>query len=77
MDILGIDIGGSGIKGAVVDAETGELLTKRRRIATPEPSTPEAVCRGCIGNRPSLRMGGPDGLHVSGGDSQWNCVHGR
>jgi len=43
MDILGIDIGGSGIKGAVVDAETGELLTKRRRVDTPEPSTPQAV----------------------------------
>ena len=43
MDILGIDIGGSGIKGAVVDAETGELLTKRRRIDTPDPSTPQAV----------------------------------
>ena len=43
MDILGIDIGGSGIKGAVVDAETGELLTKRRRIGTPDPSTPQAV----------------------------------
>ncbi len=43
MNILGIDIGGSGIKGAVVDAETGELLTKRRRMATPDPSTPQAV----------------------------------
>ena len=43
MDILGIDIGGSGIKAAVVDAETGELLTQRRRFPTPDPSTPQAV----------------------------------
>lgn len=43
MKLLGIDIGGSGIKGAVVDTETGELLTERLRIATPSPSTPEAV----------------------------------
>lgn len=43
MDILGIDIGGSGIKGAVVDVESGELKTERQRIPTPNPSTPQAV----------------------------------
>lgn len=43
MEILGVDIGGSGIKGAPVDVEKGELLTKRYRIATPQPATPEAV----------------------------------
>ena len=41
--LLGIDIGGSGIKGALVDPDTGELLTERHRIETPQPSTPEAV----------------------------------
>lgn len=40
---LGIDIGGSGIKGAPVDLTTGELLQPRVKIATPQPSTPEAV----------------------------------
>jgi polyphosphate glucokinase len=40
---FGIDIGGSGIKGAVVHTSTGELATARVRIATPSPSTPEAV----------------------------------
>jgi polyphosphate glucokinase len=40
---LGIDIGGTGIKGAVVDTTTGELVTARSRILTPQPSTPEAV----------------------------------
>lgn len=43
MQILGVDIGGSGIKGAIVDTQTGELLTERHRIATPQPATPEAV----------------------------------
>ena len=43
MQTLGIDIGGSGIKGALVDVEKGEMATKRHRIATPQPSTPEAV----------------------------------
>ena len=31
MELLGIDIGGSGIKGAIVDAETGELVSERKR----------------------------------------------
>lgn len=43
MEVLGIDIGGSGIKGAPVDVLTGELMAARHRIATPEPSTPGAV----------------------------------
>ncbi|MCE2595160.1 ROK family protein [Motilimonas cestriensis] len=43
MQILGVDIGGSGIKGAIVDTQTGELVTERHRIATPQPATPEAV----------------------------------
>ena len=43
MDILGVDIGGSGIKGAVVDTLTGELKTERIRIPTPQPATPKAV----------------------------------
>ena len=43
MQILGVDIGGSGIKGAIVDTETGELVTERHRIETPQPATPEAV----------------------------------
>lgn len=40
---LGIDIGGSGIKGAPVDLEAGVFSQDRLRIATPEESTPEAV----------------------------------
>ena len=43
MELLGIDIGGSGIKGAIVDTTTGKLLTERLRLKTPQPSTPDAV----------------------------------
>lgn len=43
MQVLGIDIGGSGIKGAPVETETGKLVQERHRIATPQPSSPEAV----------------------------------
>lgn len=43
MDILGIDIGGSGIKGAPVDLNQGVLVAERLRIATPQPATPDAV----------------------------------
>jgi polyphosphate glucokinase len=40
---FGIDIGGSGIKGALVDLEAGGLIGERHRIDTPKPATPEAV----------------------------------
>ena len=45
MQVLGIDIGGSGIKGALVDVERGTLRSERVRIATPQPSKPPAVAR--------------------------------
>jgi polyphosphate glucokinase len=41
--VLGIDIGGSGIKGAPVDLATGEFTHKRHRITTPQKSTPKNV----------------------------------
>lgn len=43
MEALGVDVGGSGVKAAPVDLETGKRLAKRLRIPTPRPSTPEAV----------------------------------
>ena len=43
MDVLGIDIGGTGIKGAVVDVVKGELNSDRFRLPTPQPATPRAV----------------------------------
>lgn len=43
MNVLGIDIGGSGIKGAPIDTISGQLLAERVRITTPDPSAPEPV----------------------------------
>jgi polyphosphate glucokinase len=40
---MGLDIGGSGIKGAIVDTETGTFVGERLRLATPSPATPEAI----------------------------------
>ncbi len=43
MEILGIDIGGSGIKAAIVDTQTGDWLTERFRIDTPDPARHECI----------------------------------
>ena len=45
MEILGIDVGGSGIKGAPVDIRTGEFSADRRRIKTPARAEPAGVAR--------------------------------
>jgi len=46
---LGIDIGGSGIKGALVDLGGGTLLTERRRVPTPDSLQPEDVLEAVVG----------------------------
>jgi polyphosphate glucokinase len=43
MQVLGIDVGGSGIKGAPVDTNTGKLLAERMRIKTPKEAEPQPV----------------------------------
>jgi len=43
MEILGIDIGGTGIKGAIVNTKTGELVTEKHRIPTPKGAKPNDV----------------------------------
>ena len=43
MQVLGVDIGGSGIKGAIVDTETGDFVGERKRIATPQPAKPMPI----------------------------------
>lgn len=47
MQILGIDIGGTGIKGAPIDLEKEDFIAPRHRILTPQPATPEAVAQ-CV-----------------------------
>ncbi|WP_329379778.1 polyphosphate--glucose phosphotransferase [Streptomyces sp. NBC_01351] len=47
MQIMGVDIGGSGIKGAPVDLARGDLAQERHKVLTPQPATPEGVA-GCV-----------------------------
>ena len=42
---FGIDVGGSGIKGAIVDLDTGQLIGDRVKLLTPQPATPAAVAK--------------------------------
>ncbi|MCC9709427.1 ROK family protein [Streptomyces sp. MNU76] len=46
MHIFGVDIGGSGIKGAPVDLDLGDLADERYKVLTPQPATPDAVADG-------------------------------
>ena len=62
MEVLGIDIGGSGVKGAIVDTETGQFVTDRVRIDTPQPSTPEAVIGVMKEIVDTLNYSGPVGV---------------
>lgn len=55
--VLGIDIGGTGIKLGITDISTGELLSDRHKFLTPQPSTPEAVLQSI---RDSIRENFPD-----------------
>ncbi|MEU9702669.1 polyphosphate--glucose phosphotransferase [Streptomyces sp. NPDC047981] len=47
MNVFGVDIGGSGIKGAPVDLDRGELAEPRHKVLTPHPATPDGVA-GCV-----------------------------
>ncbi len=58
MDVFGIDVGGSGIKGAPVDTETGALVAERVRIKTPKPARPEAIVATAV---EVVRQSGWDG----------------
>lgn len=61
MQILGIDIGGSGIKGAPVDVEKGVLVVERHRLPTPQPSVPEAVVDVVVEIAKNFGWAGPIG----------------
>src|SRR5918995_2069624 len=42
---LGVDVGGSGVKGGIVDLDTGLLIGERFKLETPQPATPDAVAK--------------------------------
>ncbi|WP_301924660.1 polyphosphate--glucose phosphotransferase [Corynebacterium glaucum] len=58
----GVDVGGSGIKGAIVDLDTGEFVSERVKITTPKPATPEAVAETVAEVLRQLEWDGPVGI---------------
>ncbi|MDX3102160.1 polyphosphate--glucose phosphotransferase [Nonomuraea angiospora] len=66
MNVLGIDIGGSGIKGAPVDIEAGELVQERLRIPTPQPSKPDEVAEAVAEIVKHFGWNGPVGVTFPG-----------
>ena len=85
MEILGIDVGGSGIKGALVDAENGDLITERIRIKTPQPAKPKAVIETIVELVRQFEYSGPlgvgfpavvlDGVVMSAANVDYRWIH--
>lgn len=66
MNVLGIDIGGSAIKGAPVDPVSGRLLAERFRIETPNPLTPLQMSRAIAELVRKFSWKGPVGIGFPG-----------
>ncbi|MFV0337842.1 MAG: polyphosphate--glucose phosphotransferase [Chthoniobacterales bacterium] len=66
MNLLGIDIGGTGIKSAIVNTESGELVTPRYRIPTPNPAEPDAVADVISEHAKHFNYSGPAGITFPG-----------
>lgn len=85
----GVDIGGSGIKGALVDLNTGEFVGERIRVATPQPGTPQEIAAAVAEILERLKVGSnmpvgvtiPAPLHggvvpfMANLDRSWEGVH--
>ncbi|MFE2052644.1 polyphosphate--glucose phosphotransferase [Streptomyces sp. NPDC059459] len=66
MQIFGVDIGGSGIKGAPVDLDRGDLAQERHKVLTPHPATPDGVADGVKQVVEHFGWTGPVGLTFPG-----------
>ncbi len=66
MNVFGVDIGGSGIKGAPVDLERGDLAQERHKVLTPHPATPDAVADGVVEVVRHFDWSGPVGVTFPG-----------
>ncbi|MFH9433818.1 polyphosphate--glucose phosphotransferase [Streptomyces rochei] len=66
MQIFGVDIGGSGIKGAPVDLDRGDLAQERCKVLTPHPATPDGVADGVKQVVEHFGWTGPVGLTFPG-----------
>ncbi|HEY6278643.1 MAG TPA: ROK family protein [Streptosporangiaceae bacterium] len=66
MEVLGIDIGGSGIKAAPVDVAAGTLTRERVKVATPRPALPDAIAKAVAGLVDGFGWTGPVGITFPG-----------
>jgi polyphosphate glucokinase len=66
VQVLGIDVGGTGVKGAPVDTRTGKLLATRYRLTTPTPSTPKAIADTIAELALHFKWSGPAGCGFPG-----------
>ncbi|MEU5158351.1 polyphosphate--glucose phosphotransferase [Streptomyces sp. NPDC020875] len=66
MNVFGVDIGGSGIKGAPVDLDRGDLALERHKVLTPHPATPDAVADGVAEVVRHFDWTGPVGITFPG-----------
>jgi polyphosphate glucokinase len=62
MEVMGVDVGGSGIKAALVDTKSGELVTERLRVSAPRSFQPDKVIAAILDLRKQLRYDGPMGV---------------
>ncbi|MGH3576202.1 MAG: polyphosphate--glucose phosphotransferase [Mycobacterium sp.] len=63
---FGVDVGGSGIKGGIVDLDTGQLIGDRFKLATPQPATPAAVVKTIAAVVNEFNWSGPLGVTYPG-----------
>lgn len=66
MQVLGIDIGGTGIKAAPVDVTSGTLLAERVKVATPQPAEPDAIADSLRELVKQFSWSGPAGVTFPG-----------
>ena len=75
MTALGIDIGGTGIKGALVNTSSGELLAERHRLFDAPASDAEGSRRHRGGDREPFRLAGATWMRVPCRDQGWRGLH--
>ncbi|MFI8999861.1 polyphosphate--glucose phosphotransferase [Streptomyces sp. NPDC053541] len=66
MNVFGVDIGGSGIKGAPVDLDRGDLAQERHKVLTPQPATPDDVAGRVVEVVEHFGWSGPVGVTFPG-----------
>jgi polyphosphate glucokinase len=63
---FGVDVGGSGVKGGIVDLDTGQLIGDRFKLLTPRPATPSAVAKTIAAVVNEFGWSGPLGVTYPG-----------